>query len=228
MKRTLIIGVCLIPLVAGCTVGPLGSAGSTPTGSESQTPTVQPPSESTPTTTNSPPSPARTMSSPEAAGDTRAINYVIRSGSIPDEFSSVYVTARVVFVDQPADLGPCYPRVFSGPYKPTLTPISTPSGECHRSVPVTVDLTDMTGERSLGNFTAPRTTSGHALLITDLRVERHNGTTVKSIRNIGGAELIRSSNPPEGPYGVELTIETVTDDRSYDYWLVWDRFDPKA
>lgn len=152
---------------------------------------------------------------------------MIRSGSIPDEFSSVNVTFHVVFVDRTSDLGPCYSEVFSGPYKPTLTPIGTPVGECSRSPPITVNLAAMTGEVSLGNVTAPEGTSGHALLVTDLTVKHDNGTTVTSIKNIGGAELIRSSNRPDGPYGTELTIETVTDDRSYDYWLVWDRFDPK-
>ena len=135
------------------------------------------------------------------------------------------MTVHVVFVDRASDLGPCYPAVFSGPYKPTITPLRTPTGECHRSTPQTIDLSELSSAVSLGNFSAPETTQGHALLVTDLDVTRTNGTPVTSIKDIGGAELITSPNPPDGPYGVEVGIEPVTD-RRYSHWLVWDRVDP--
>ncbi len=172
------------------------------------------------------PSPAETAAPTAANGsDSPIIEYVIRPRKLPDEFSSVTMTVRIVFVDQPGDLGPCYPEVFSGPYKPTITPLRTLAGECHRSAPQTIDLVGLTGEVSLENVTVPATAEGHALLVTDLDVTRENGTSVTSIKEIGGAELIRSPTPPDGRYGVEVGIESVTD-RRYDYWLVWERFDP--
>lgn len=118
--------------------------------------------------------------------------------------------------------------MFSGPYKPTLTPLPTPVGGCHESDFVTVDLTGVSGERSLGNLTAPGSTSGHALIATDVDATHTNGTEITTIYGSGGAELIRTAAPPRGPYGVEVGIDPAPDGRSYDYWFVHEEYDPAA
>lgn len=176
-------------------------------------------------TSSTPESPTATLS-PTASPEPTSVTYVVRAGDIPDAFASVEVTFRVVFVDHPDDLGPCYPDVFRGPYKPTLTPLPTPTGECHRSDPITVDLTAVDGTRSLGTFTASGSTRGHALVVTDLDVTLENGTRVSAIKGIGGAELVREPTRPSGSYGVRLGLRPAEPDADYDYYLSETRFDP--
>lgn len=55
---------------------------------------------------------------------------MVESGTIPSEFASLTAQIQPVFVEDPADLGPCYPEIYDGPYKPTITPIRTPTGAC--------------------------------------------------------------------------------------------------
>lgn len=211
MQRSFTLMILFSVLLAGCT-------GSPPSLTEaSDSPTEHP-------------STAALDASSTAAGlqSDRSIDYVIRAESIPDEFTSVLITLQVVFVEQPSDLGNCYPEVFSGPYKPTITPLPTPAGQCTHANPVTIDLARTRNGASLGNVTAPESTSGHALIATEIAVKRENGSIVESVKNMGGAELIRSPNPPDGPYGVNVGIQPVAEDREYDYWLMWDRFDPTS
>lgn len=198
-------------LAAGCLSGAPGAGPSAP-----DTPVTETPTATSPT------------AAPTAAPDPVTVEYRVRAGAVPDEFESVTVTFRAVFVDRTTDLGPCYPEVHSGPYKPTLTPIATPAGGCHRSESVTVDLAELDGTRSLGTFTAPGSASGHALLVTDVTATRRNGTSVTGIKNIGGAELLESPERPAGTHGVNVSVETVEDGRDYDYWLVWERFEPSG
>lgn len=204
-------------LLAGCLAGPSASA---PDGSPTASPPATP-AEGSPTDPYRTTTPAGSTPTPEPA----SVEYVVRAGEVPDEFASVTVTFRVVLVDRPTDLGPCYPEVFTGPYKPSITPLATPAGDCRRSDAIAVDLTEVDGERSLGSFEA-RSARGHALIVADVRATYANGTTVAGIRGTGGLELVRSERRPDGSYGVEVGLEPAEERLDYDYWLVAERFEP--
>lgn len=201
--QVLALTVAALLLSAGCFTG---APESSPDG-ESATP---PSTDASPT-----PSPAGT-----------SVEYTVRAGTVPDTFESVNVTLQVVFVDRTGDLGPCYSEVYSGPYKPTITPVATPSGECHRLEPITIDLTELEGERPLGTFTAPGSTNGHALIVTTVRATYQNETVVSKIKGTRGEILIEAPNPPAGQYGIQLGIEPAPEEAPYDYWLLSKQFDP--
>lgn len=190
----------LVVLLAGCTAPiatPTDTAG--PTDSASATPT---PTATTPT--------------PEPV----AVEYAVGAGAIPDEFESVTVTLQVVFVERAGDMGPCWRGTFTGPYEPTITPIAPPSGECYRSEAITVDLTELDGERSLGRTSAPgRFDAGHALIATNATATYRNGTTVTGMRGASGKRVRVVEGAPAGPYRVTLSVDAY-DDRPYAYWLV--------
>lgn len=200
MRRRPLLAFALILLVAGC----LGIA-----------------PQSMPTETRTP---AQATASPTATPTgSVSVEYLIRAGTIPDDFRSVTVTMRVVFVEQPSDMGPCWYETFYGPYKPTPTPIGRPSGDCHRSTPVTVDLTELDGERSLGRVTAPGSfTAGHALIVTNVTATYQNGTAVTGIRGASGKRAAVVEGRPHGQHAVTFSIEAY-EDRDYDYWFVAER-----
>jgi hypothetical protein len=191
----------LVVLLAGCAApisGPPDTAEPTDSATATETPTA------TITTT------------PQPVG----VEYVVRAGTIPDAFESVTVTFQVVFVERAEDMGPCWRETFGGPYEPTITPIAPPSGECRRSESVTVDLTDLDGERSLGRLTAPgRFAAGHALIATNTTATYRNGTTVTGMRGASDKLVTTVEGRPSGQRRVTLSIEAY-DDRPYDYWLV--------
>lgn len=194
----------LVVLLAGCTA-PIAEAPNTAEPIDSATPTA------TTTTTTTPTTPT-----PQPIG----VEYVVRAGSIPDAFESVSVTFRVVFVERTADMGPCWRETFSGPYEPTITPIAPPSGECYRSETVTVDLTELDGERSLGRLTAPgRFGAGHALIATNTTATYRNGTTVTGMRGASDKLVATVEGRATGQRRVTLSVAAY-DDRPYDYWLV--------
>jgi len=166
--------------------------------------------------------------SPASPSGGQSVEYVLRAGTVPDAFASATVTLRIVFVDRTADLGPCYPGVFSGPYKPTLTPLPAPAGECHSSERVGVDLTGIGGERSLGRATAPGSASGHALVLDTIDATDRDGDAIDGIYGVGGLELLGSPDPPDGPYGIEIGIEPSGGGGTIDYRIVSDRFDPSG
>ncbi|AZH24076.1 hypothetical protein [Haloplanus aerogenes] len=187
-------------LLAGCTA---------PTGPSD---TTDPTATSTPTATATPP--------PTATPQPVAVEYAVSAGTIPDDIESVEVTLQVVFVERAGDMGPCWRGTFTGPYKPTITPIAPPEGECYRSESVTLDLTALDGERSLGRITAPgRFTAGHALIATNVTATYRNGTTVTGIKDASGKRVRVVDGPPAGPYRVTLSLQAY-DDRPYDYWFV--------
>lgn len=149
-----------------------------------------------------------------------SVEYRVTAGDLPAEFRSVNVTLRVVFVEDGGDIPACWRETFRGPYKPTPTPVATPTGGCHWSAPVTVDLTDVSGSRSLGPFTAPGSyAAGHGLIVTEIGATDRNGSSVSGIRGTGGhvANVVRGRS--DTPLGVELAVESYRD-RPYDYWLV--------
>lgn len=192
----------LVVLLAGCTA-PVATPTDTaePTDSASATPT---------------PTPTATTPTPEPI----AVEYAVGAGSIPDEFESVTVTLQVVFVERTVDMGPCWRGTFTGPYEPTITPIAPPSGECYRSEAITVDLTELDGERSLGRTSAPgRFAAGHALIATNATATYRNGTTVTGMRGASGKRVRVVEGAPAGPYRVTLSVDAY-DDRPYAYWLV--------
>lgn len=190
-------------LLAGCTA-PIAGPSDPASPSESATATTT--ATATPTAT--------------ATADPVAVEYAVRAGTIPDGVESVTVTLQVVFVERAEDMGPCWRGTFTGPYEPTITPIAPPSGECHRTTTVTLDLTTLDGERSLDRFTAPgRFDAGHALIATNVTATYENGTTVTGIRGASGKRVRVVEGAPAGPYRVTLSLDAY-DDRPYDYWFV--------
>ncbi|WP_255150767.1 hypothetical protein [Halorarius halobius] len=180
-------------LLAGCTVGPGVS-------SPDQSPTPSP----TPTPEGTP------------------VEYDLRTGTLPDGVESVTVTLRVVFVEHPDDLGPCYPEAFTGPYQPSLTPLPTPRGECHRTESTTVELS-ADGARTLGPFTAPASTDGHAVVVTDATATRADGSTVSDIYGAGGHEALAEPETPAGTYGVAVGLDPADDEADYEFFFVSER-----
>jgi len=187
----------LVVLLAGCTA-PVA----TPTDTAEPTETATP----TPTAT----------ATPQPVG----VEYVVRAGSVPEEFESVTVTLQVVFVERSEDMGPCWRETFSGPYEPTITPIAMPEGECYRSEPVSVDLTALNDGQSLGQVTAPgRFTAGHALLVTNATATYRNGSAVTGMRGATGKLVTAVEGRPAGERRVTLSVEAY-EDRPYRYWLI--------
>ena len=193
----------LVVLLAGC-AAPMAGPADTAEPTDSTTTAATPTATATATTT------------PQPVG----VEYVVRAGSIPDEFESVTVTLQVVFVERAEDMGPCWRGTFSGPYEPTITPIAPPSGECRRSETVTVDLTDLDGNRSLGRLTAPgRFAAGHALIATNTTATYRNGTSVTGMRGASDKLVATVEGRPAGQRRVTLSVAAY-DGRPYDYWLV--------
>jgi hypothetical protein len=201
----------LVPLLVACSLLLAGCSGVAPEASPTAT-------ETTDTTTTTAPTaePTATTAAPEPVG----VEYVVRAGTIPDDVESVTATLQVVFVERSADVGPCWRETFAGPYKPTVTPIAPPEGECHRSATVTVDLTELDGDRSLARITAPgRFDAGHALVVTNVTATYGNGTAVEGVRVDERAAVV--AGEPAGPYRVTLSLESYRDeDRPYDFWFV--------
>lgn len=202
MRRLVPILVALVVALAGC----VGAPGVSTTATESTDSTAE-----TATTTETP--------TPSPVG----VEYVVQAGSLPDDVRAVTVTLQVVFVERSADVGPCWRETFAGPFKPTVTPIAPPDGDCHRSATVTVDLTDLDGDRSLARITAPgRFDAGHALVVTNVTVTDRNGTAAGSVRVDERAAVVEGE--PAGPYRVTLSLESYRgEDRAYDFWVVAER-----
>lgn len=152
------------------------------------------------------------------------MSYVLRAGSVPDALASATATVRPVVVEDERDLGPCYPDVYEGPYKPTITPIATPSGTCHAAEPVDVDLV-ATDERTI-EATVPPAASGHALLATSVVGTDRDGDDVTEIKGTGGVRLLEEASSPSGRYGVEMGIESAPEGADYDYRVTTARVDP--
>lgn len=182
-------------------------------------PEATPDATATPSTDATTPTPTPTTATPDPVG----IEYVVRPGSVPDDVESVDVTLQVVFVERSEDAGPCWRETFTGPYEPTVTPIAPPSGDCHRSEPITLDVTDLDGERSIGRVAAPgRFDAGHALVVTNVTATYRNGTAVSGVRVDERASVVEGA--PAGPYRVRLSVTSYRDDdRPYDYWFVAER-----
>ena len=109
------------------------------------------------------------------------------------------VTLQVVFVERTSDMGPCWRETSTGPYKPTVTPIAPPEGDCHRSESVTVDLTDLDGERSLTATAPGRFAAGHALIATNVTATHRNGSTVTGVRGASGKRVRVVEGGPPAP-----------------------------
>jgi hypothetical protein len=171
-------------------------------------------------------SPTDAAASPTATGNATA-EYVVRAGDLPDEFAAAEVTLQVVFVESAADLGPCYPEVFTGPYRPTITPVPPPEGACYRSETVTLDLAALDGERSL-TFEGPASAEGQALLLTNATLRDANGAAVLDVRGATDTDLVTvEAAPGDGPHGVEVRVDSY-DDREYGYWLFGREFEPSG
>lgn len=149
--------------------------------------------------------------------------YVVYVGNVPAELESVHVTAQVVFLENPADFVNCYPTILSGPFQPTPTPPPPPQGDCGKSVPLTFDLADIGDPYSLGTFSATRTVEAHALIVTNVTATHQNGTQITDIKYTGGFEALSSEAPPDGTYGVELSIQPADRSPDFRYTVEWRR-----
>ncbi len=166
-----------------------------------------------------------TEPSPASPGTPASVEYVIAAGEIPASFAYVNVTMQAVFVETTADLGPCYPEIYEGPYKPTITPLATPTRECHRSAPVTIDLTT-TEHATLGPLAVPDSVTGHALVLTGIEAELATESGPAGIKGSGGTDLIAEPTRPSGQYGIQIGINTTDGDAPYDYYLTTTEFEP--
>lgn len=178
------------------------------------------PSPATSTATPAPTDAVTTDGNSPTTTPQPSVDYRVSAGTLPDEFRSLNVTMQVVFVENDGDFPACWRDTYYGPYKPTPTPIRPPTGDCYHTTPITVDLVAETGERRLGPASAPaRFDAGHGLVLTNVSATFHNRTAVTGLRGSGGhvANVVRGK--PDGPYRVELGIESYRD-RPYDYWLV--------
>lgn len=155
--------------------------------------------------------------------DPATVEYVVESGSVPAEFASLTASIRPVFVENTADLGPCYPEIYQGPYAPTITPIQTPAGACYPADADDVDLAAR--ETRTMDATAPASAEGHALLATAV-VGTDDGEAITAIKGTGGVRLIEAASPPSGAYGVEVGVEAADADADYDYFVTTGRFEP--
>jgi hypothetical protein len=109
------------------------------------------PADGTERTTAIPPS--ATTTTETATPEPARVECVVRAGRVPEEFASV--TVQAACVEHPTDRGPCYSEMFEGPYKPTVTPLPTPSGQCERTGPVEVDLTELENGEAVVSDTPP-------------------------------------------------------------------------
>jgi len=115
--------------------------------------------------------------------------------------------------------------VFTGPYRPTVTPLPPSEGACYRSETVTVGLADLDSERTL-TFEGPASAEGHALLLTNATLRDANGSPVPNVRGASNSDLaVVEESPGSGPHGVELRVDSY-EDRAYDYWLFGRAFEP--
>lgn len=145
---------------------------------------------------------------------------MVRVGTIPEEFASVIATVQAVFVANATDLGRCYPEVFTGPHKPTPTPIPPPVGECHRSATISFDLADVNESLTLGNLEVPVATSAHAVVLTELHVTHQNGSAIKTVRGLGGEVVFESAHAPKHSHRIVLGIRETDRDVDYEYMVV--------
>jgi hypothetical protein len=152
-----------------------------------------------------------------AAPPPATVTYVVRAGPVPAEFASLTLRPRAVFVTDAADLGPCYPAAYGGPYEPTITPLPTPAGDRVRTRSYEVVVTDLDGPRTL-TVEAPASARGHALLAAEARATHRNGSTVGEIRGATTTELAEfEGRPVDGArHGVTVRVDA-HDDRRYDY-----------
>lgn len=143
------------------------------------------------------------------------VEYVVRAGSIPDEFDSVTVHFEVAFAENRGDVRECTGTMMDSRYDPTPTPLPTPSGECHTVEDLTVDLTGINGTRSLGTFTVEgRFGTEHALVVHDVVPTDENGSRVERIHDTDFRGLERHG---PGRYGLEIGVSDAPEDVGWLY-----------
>lgn len=232
MKRLSVVVLVGCLALAGCVSGPgtpTDGAGGSPTPTPTQSPagTVTPTAPSAPTDTETPTS---TDAEPSASTSTDAgtppspstsipepvtVEYVVRAGSIPDEFDSVTVHFEVEFAENRGDVRECTGTVLDSRYDPTPTPLPSPTGECRTVEDVTVDLTEVNGTHSLGNVTVPgRFGAEHALVVRDVVPVYENGTRVERIHDTDFRGPYRHG---AGRWGLEIGVSDAPDDVGWTY-----------
>lgn len=155
-----------------------------------------------------------------------SVEYVLRAGHVSDELASATATVEAVFVEDTDDLGPCTRDVYFGPYKPTPTPIGTPTAGCNRSRAESIDLTSV--DERTHEAAAPETAAAHAFVATAVVGTDGGGNEITEIFGTGGAVLVKAETAPSGPYGVEVGVEAADDASDYDHAVTTERFDPDA
>jgi len=171
----------------------------------------------------------RPTATPARATDTPAetsVEYVLRAGRVSDELASATATVEAVFVEDTDGLGPCTRDVYFGPYKPTPTPIGTPTAGCNRSRAESIDLTSV--DERTHEAAAPETAAAHAFVATAVVGTDEGGNEITEIFGTGGAVLVKAETAPSGPYGVEVGVEADDDASDYDHAVTTERFDPDA
>lgn len=149
------------------------------------------------------------------------VMYNIQVGEVPDALQSLEATLQVVFVADTDAMTACVRDTYTGPYKPAVTPIPTPTRDaCHLSDPVTIDLIQVADGTSIGPITAPGSyAAGHALIVTDVTATSQDSETVP-IKGAGGHRISIVEGRADEPSRVELGLAAGPDAAEYDYELV--------
>ncbi|MFC7072477.1 hypothetical protein ACFQJ7_14425 [Halovenus rubra] len=160
-------------------------------------------------------------SSAESPSENISAEYTIESGGVPEEIESATATMQVTFVESNEDFSrnSCWQETYLGPYKPTPTPISEPSGDCHDSQQVSIDLTELNGTQTLADAAPERFDAGHGLIVTNLTATYRNGTSVDAIKGVGSHRANIVQGHSNSQYSVEIAIEGA-EASGYDYVLV--------
>ncbi|WP_136689415.1 hypothetical protein [Halorhabdus amylolytica] len=158
-----------------------------------------------------------------------SVEYDVRAGDVPDALQSLEVTLQVVFVADTDEMTACLRETYTGPYKPTVTPISTPTADaCRRSEPVTVDLAEEDQEFAIGPVNASVTdAAGHALIVTDVTATSQDGESVP-IKGADGHRVRIVERRVDGSSRFEIGLAAGPDEAEYDYELVSTMIDSTA
>ena len=232
MHRRTFIALCGTGVVglAGCQTtandGTPQSSEHSPTGNGTPTATDPVPSTETTTAEGVTDSSSRTETETTASS---TVAYDIEVSDVPDAMQSLKITLQVVFVADTDEMTACLRDTYTGPYKPTVTPIPTPTSDaCHRSEPVTIDLTAGGGGFSFGPVTAPPSfTAGHALIVTDVTATSQDGESVP-IKGVDGHRVRIVERRVDGSSRFEIGLAAGPDEAEYDYELVSTMIDSTA
>ncbi|WP_436931107.1 hypothetical protein [Halosimplex halobium] len=208
------IAPCLVVLVAvaGCLGGP--TATPEPTATDAPTPSPTPTeTAASPTATASggtaTPTADRGTPTPAMSAGTVTVEYVVRTGDLPDEVVAANATLTVAFADTHIyNCDGVSTSAASGSFStPTQTPDLDRDLDCLRYGGMQVGLADLNGSRSLGAYTVPAAAvSEYALVVRDLTLTLANGTVVEDVY-AGAFRAHTARDARGGTVGAEIDVD---------------------